>query len=79
MITTESLPWLRDMNRVEELELSLYFSLLHKTIMTFIYHINLLNICIAEEVNKLKSKITKWLLALWQCSNRLTKIVINKL
>lgn len=79
MITTESLPWLRDMNRVEELELSLYFSLLHKTIMSFIYHINLLNICIAEEVNKLKSKITKWLLALWQCSNRLTKIVINKL
>ena len=49
MIPPESLPWLRDMNRIEELELFLYFTLLHKTIMSFIYHINLLNICLAED------------------------------
>ena len=49
MIPTESLPWLRDMNRIEELKLFLYFTLLHKTIMSFIYGINLLNICLAED------------------------------
>ena len=49
MIPTQSLPWLRDMNRIQELELSLYFTLLPKTVMSFIYHINLINICLAED------------------------------